>query len=132
MATATGLTLIKEFPYRGDATEQFSNKYWFKGQPPGDSASWLVLADDVWMHERTLFPTTVKLVHAYGYDNTDANANHVWSYDYAAAGTPPPGTLAPPVGGHLMAGDQAALVEWKTDALSTRGKMIYLRKYFHS
>lgn len=31
-----------------------------------------------------------------------------------------------------MAGDQAALVEWKTDHINKRGKPIYLRKYIHA
>lgn len=129
MATLAGLTLVKHFPYRDIPSEETSNQYWFKSSPPGDEASWTVLMNDVLNWEKIVFPDTVKYVRAYGYDDDSSTANHVFAHTFDP-GTPPAGTY-PGVGGFLMAGDQAAMVSWKTDKLNSRGKPIYLRKYLH-
>jgi len=130
MAAVTGLSIVKRFPYRGDPLEEFSNTYHFKGQPPGDDASWRVLANDVWNVEKLHFPTNVLFVRAYGYDSDDPNAHHVFQLDNTIPGPPPGGTYAGTGSG--FAGDQAACMWWKTNRLSSRGKPIYLRKYVHS
>lgn len=130
MAAVTGLTLVKLFSYRGDAQEEFSNTYHFKGLPPGDDASWNVLLNDVVTQEKVLWPSTVKMSRAYGYNSDDPNAHHVFAHDYGTTG--PPGTFVPQSADHRMAGDQAACIWWKMDRLSSRGKPIYLRKYMHS
>ena len=41
-----------------------------------------------------------------------------------------PGTLFV-AQGNEMAGDQAGMIEWQTQRKNTRGKWIYLRKYYH-
>jgi len=130
MAAVTTITLIKRFTYRGDASEEFSNTYSFKNAPPGDSASWLVFANDMWLIEKLIFPGSVFLVAAYGYDSDDPKAHSVWGHDYTTPGPPPPGTMV--LAGQPMAGDQAACVEWVTDKKNSRGKTIYLRKYLHA
>lgn len=129
MAAVTGLTLVKRFPYRGDPLEEFSNTYHFKGGPPGDDPSWTVLMTDVVNLEKPILRPDVLFVRAYGYDSDDPHAHHVFAHDFTVPGPPPAGSSA--LGGNLMAGDQASLVWWKTDKLSSRGKPIYLRKYFH-
>ena len=131
MAAVTGLTLTKSFPYRGDTTETFSNTYHFKGAPPGDDPSWTVLMNDVVNVERQIFTGDIKFISAYGYDS-DAEVPHaVFSHDFTVPGPPPTGALGPPADGYRFAGDQAALVEWRTDQRSSKNKPIYLRKYFH-
>jgi hypothetical protein len=130
MATVTGLTLVKTFTYRGDATEEFSNTYHFKNSPPGDDPSWTVLMNDAVASERNCFPPWVTYARAYGYDSDDPKAHHVFQHDFTVPGPPPAGTL--PEAGNRMAGDQAACVRWRTARLNSRGKPIYLRKYLHA
>jgi len=129
MASVTGLTIVKSFVYRGDATEEFSNTYHFKNPPPGDDSSWTVVLNDVLNKEVTIFPAWVSFVRAYGYDSDDPKAHHVFFHDWTVPGPPPAGVLLET--GNRMAGDQAACVRWKTARLNSRGKPIYLRKYLH-
>ena len=132
MATVTALTLVKKFLYRGDANEEFSNTYHFKGSPPGNDASWDVLTNDVVVLEQKVLDPTVTFVRALGYDSNDVHAIHVYQQNFAIPGPPPTGQFAPPAGAHRMAGDQAFLMRWGTDIVSNPGgKKIYLRKYFH-
>lgn len=132
VATVTRLTLVKKFTYRGDANEEFSNTYWFKSPPPGNDASWTVLMNDVVAQEKKLLASDVTYVRALGHDSDDPTATHVFQYNFAIPGPPPTGTWPLPGGGvHRMAGDQAYVLRWETDALSTKGKRIYLRKFFH-
>jgi len=130
MAAVTGLTLVKSFTYRGDATEEFSNTYHFKNAPPGNDSSWTVLMNDVVTQEKPVFPSWVHFVRAYGYDSDDPKAHHVFAHDFTVPGPPPTGTHVE--AGNRMAGDQAACVRWKTSRLNSRGKPIYLRKYLHA
>jgi len=130
VAAVTGLTLVKKFNYRSDTSEEFSNTYHFKDLPPGDDASWQVLMYDVLNEEKTVLNGGTTYTRAYGYNSDDPKASAVFSHDFVAAGSPPVG-IFPGGSGHLMAGDQAGCVEWRLDRKNTRGKWIYLRKYFH-
>lgn len=131
MAAVTGLTIVKRFLYRGNVDEEFSNTYHFKNAPPGDDPSWTVLMNDAINHEKAIFPTDVQFVRVYGYNSDDPNAHHAFVHDFTIPGPPPAGTM-PSITGNRMAGDQAACVAWKTSRLNSRGKAIYLRKYFHA
>jgi hypothetical protein len=131
MAALVGLTLIKQFTYRGDATEEWSNKYHFTGSIPADSTAWKALADALIAVEKLCYSSDSRVIRAYGYDSDDASPSAVWSWDYLAHGTALTGTAANTLG-VKPAGDQAAVVWWKTDRLNTRGRPIYLRKYMHS
>jgi hypothetical protein len=128
MAAACGLTIIKRFPYRGDTTEEFSNQYWFTGGAPADGAAWLALANAVIAQEKTCYPGTTTVVAAYGYDSDVDGAHAVYTLDLHAA--PVAGTLSYGTGTRAP-GDAAVWVRWKTSRLNTKGKAIYLRKYFH-
>ncbi|HEX6827326.1 MAG TPA: hypothetical protein VF077_13490, partial [Nitrospiraceae bacterium] len=72
-----------------------------------------------------------KVVRAYGYDDNALDAHSVWGWDYDGAGTSLPGLLVSGAGEHPYAGDQAGLVWWKVDRKTSKGKYIYLRKFFH-
>jgi hypothetical protein len=116
-------------PYRGTTDEEFSNRYYLRGAPPADDAAWLTLVTDLANLEAICFSPPVKTVRAYGYNDDAANAQSVFSHDWLATGDWPNGSLTD--SGPLMAGDQAGLIEWKTNRKNSRGKFIYLRKYFH-
>jgi len=131
MAAKTGITTIKQFTYRDDPTEEWGNTYHFDVPPPSTSANWKILADALIAEEVKCFASTSRVIRAYGYDSDDAHAASVWSYDYLVAGTPSPGTIVPPGGGAKVAGDQAGVFWAKLPVMNSKGKPIYLRKYFH-
>lgn len=130
MAAKTGITLIKQFTYRGDASEEFSNTYHFTGSVPSDNTAWKAFSDALIAQEKTLYMPAAKVVRAYGYDTDNPADDSVWSYDYLAAAATVPGTLSP-TAHYVTSGDQAAWIRWKTSRLNSKGKPIYLRKYFH-
>jgi hypothetical protein len=122
------LTLVKSFTYRG-APEEWSNTYFMTGDTPVDSAHWKTLADNVIDDEKTLYDSSVTVVRAIGHEPGESVA--VWSYDYAAASEEVAGTLTEGVSVVPQGGDSAAWIRWSTDQLTSRGKPIYLRSYFH-
>lgn len=125
----TGVTLTKQCMYRGNV-EYWSNTYWFfvAGPPAGD-VEWPQIVEDLWESEKKVLPATTTLVQAYGYNDRTYKSHAV--YDEARSpGTP--GTFPPPVPTVEFAGDQAAMVGWKTDHKNSRGKWVYLRKYLHN
>jgi hypothetical protein len=129
-APTVGLVLIKKFLYRGNANEEFSNKYLLTGSTPSDSAAWRALFDALVAQEKTLYPSTTTVVRGYGYDDPDPDANSVWSVDLTVSpNNPVAGTYTP--GGSRCPGDAAVWVRWGLDRFNTKGKRVYLRKYFH-
>jgi hypothetical protein len=123
-----GVTVVKEFSYRGDAGEQWSNTYWFGAPAPITTAEWDALTNAVIAHEKTVIPANSKFVQVYGYDDRTYGSHAV--YDRAITANEP-GTFPPPAAAIDFAGDQAACVQWKTSRKNKRGKWIYLRKYLH-
>lgn len=130
VADLVGITLIKRFLYRGDATEEWSNKYHFTGPIPANNTAWKALVDALIAQEKTVYMSLSSVIRAYGYSDDSVSPNAVWSFDYLAAGATVAGTNTSP--GNAMAGDQAFVVWWKTDRLNSKGRAVYLRKYFHS
>jgi hypothetical protein len=128
-ASVCGVTLITKFTYRGQG-EEYSNQYWFSGTEPADATAWKALADAIIASQKTIIDPTASLVRAYGHNNPDPHAANVWTWDYLAASTSVAGTFAP--GTALpMPGDCAVWIRWKVNRLSSKGKPIYLRKYYH-
>lgn len=122
------ITVLKSFSYRGSA-EEYSNTYHFSGTTPANDAAWKTLFDALVALERPVLNAAHAWVGGYGYNAGSEHAN--WSYDYAAnAVTRPVGTMAN--GTQVPApGDAAIWVRWRTADLSSTGKPVYLRKYFH-
>jgi hypothetical protein len=129
MATATGLVIRKKFLYRNNE-EEWSNKYWLTGAPPTTSAEWRTLFDQLVLLETRIYRPATQVVGGIGYKDNDPHAFADWVLDLELEGTPVPGTLVV-AAGNEMAGDQASMLEWRTERKNTRGKWIYLRKYFH-
>lgn len=131
--SSCGVTVIKQFTYRGDASEEYSNTYWFSGSTPSDAIAWKALTDAIITSEKVCYHTQVKVVRAYGYDSpNDTDGEHAtWSYDYLGAAETVAGTYTS-AGSVILPGDAAAWVRWRTERrTSPGGKLIYLRKYFH-
>lgn len=131
MAAKTGLTIVKKFSYRGDANEEWSNTYHFTGTVPADSTAWRALFDAVVLQEKTVYTADVHVIRGYGYADDADNATSVWTVDLEVSPeTPVAGTLS--IGTQSYnPGDCAVWARWKTSRLNTKGKAIYLRKYFH-
>lgn len=123
------LTVNKRFDYRG-SQEEYSNSYVFSGPNPADAAAWLTWANKIRDLEKPILPATVTFVDWYGYDEgswESKPSSMDYRGDYAAGQV---GTLA--TGGAGQApGDSAFVVRWDTGQLTTKGKKIYLRKFFH-
>jgi hypothetical protein len=130
MAAATGLTVIKSFTYLMQA-EEYSNQYWFTGDVPADATEWRALFDALVAQEKTLYPSGVTVVGGYGYDSDAGDAVAVWSVDLTVSPETPVAGTQVVTSGYPSPGDSAVWVRWKTSRLNTKGKAIYLRKYFH-
>jgi hypothetical protein len=129
MAPTDSITIVKSFSYRG-AAEEFSNTYHMDGATPTSAASWKTLADNIIAAEKLIFPSQCTIVRAMGHK---AGTNvAVFFYDYAAHAASVAGTFAPAGGTVPAPGDAAAWVRWSTAAVTSRGKPIYLRSYFHN
>ena len=131
MAAVCGIVSLKSFTYRG-ARETTSNDYWFTGSIPADSTAWRALYDALVAQEKTLVNADFHHDGAYGYDSDADGAAAVWSIDMTVSpNTPVNGTYANSAGDPRAPGDAAAWVRWKVNRLTSKGKPIYLRKYFH-
>lgn len=122
------LTIIKQFSYRGN-DEEWGNTYFFTGPEPSSDTEWKALADAVIADETAIYDSTVEVVRAIGHKAGDSVA--VWGYDYASGSGAVPGTFTGGGTGDRCSGDVAVWVRWHTDQLTSRGKPIYLRNYFH-
>jgi hypothetical protein len=121
------VVLIKRFTYRG-SPEEWSNKYFFNESPPTTDADWKTLVDALIAKEKTIYSLNTKAVRAYCYQDGDNDADVL--IDYTALGAEVAGTMTTS-GGAAAPGDTAAWLRWATTKENTRGKTVYLRKYYH-
>lgn len=128
MATP-GVVTIKSFTYR-NAVEEWSNGYHFVGDPPDTDADWLTLVAELVTLEKAVLPGTTQIVRAYCYPDYSPHHDSSLTIEGTSFGAPF-GTLAVGSGSTLAPGDAAVWIRWKTARLNTRGKPIYLRKYYH-
>lgn len=128
---ACEIVIVKSFPYRGNVLEEYSNGYKLSGDPPTTNAAWRSLFDLIVAQEKTLYASSTKVIKGYGYNSFDENRNAVWTVDLrvlpdvVVAGTYVIGSES------FGPGDTANWVRWGLDRLNSKGKRIYLRKYFH-
>lgn len=124
---APGITVVKTFTYR-DAPEEWSNKYHFQGTAPSTPADWRALADAFITEEKAILSYFVSITKVLCYTDTDNPA--VYTYTLADFGGNVAGTYMG-VDEDVPPGDSAYLLRWNTGRVSTRGKPIYLFKYYH-
>lgn len=128
MPDTDSITIIKRFLYRGQQ-EEWSNTYHLSGTTPTDQAGWKTLADAIIAIEKNAIGDVNSYVRAYGY--VAGQAHSAATIDYVALG----GTL---IKGQLVAtttspyppGDTAVMIRARAGT-SSKGKPVYLRKYFH-
>src|ERR1700754_3988122 len=125
---AWSLRLDKSFTYRG-APERFSNRYHFNGSNPASSAEWKAITDALVAQEKTLYPAGTTVIYAAGYTSDTGAA--VYPRDYTVSpDTPVAGTLVT-TGLTECPGDDSFWARWWCGQYNSRGKKIYLRKYWH-
>lgn len=128
--TRCSIVIDKQFTYRG-ATRIFSNRYHFEGDLPSDEAAWEELSDAIVTAEKPIYPATVEIVGATGYDfhsasPTNPHGDAVYTKTYAQDGT---GDFT--AGGTESPGDCAAFLRYSTPARSVKNHPVYLSNYFH-
>ena len=126
---APGVVLYKTFTWRGE-TEEWGNTYHFVGDAPSSPADWRSLVDDLVTLEKTVLNNTVTIERAICYEDTDHSS--VYSYDLSAFSGTVAGTYnAVAEGALVQEGGTSYMCRWDTGRRSTKGKAIYLRKYWH-
>lgn len=123
-----GITMIQSFTYR-QAVEEFSNQYHFLGDAPSDEAGWNALCTELLTLLIPIFPATVTFKRAYAYDDTAADS--VYTIELPVFAGPPSGSLSVSSGSYQAPGDSAMWIRWKTARVNSKGRPIYLRKYYH-
>lgn len=129
MPDTPSITINKRMTYRGQP-EVYSNTYHFSGTTPTDDAGWNALALAIWNAEAPLLPPGVVYVGYLGYQAGNEHAVSIKNYIEDGT-TPLPGTASFTPSGANSPGDTAVWVRWTTPDRTSRGKRIYLRKYFH-
>ena len=121
------ITLIKKFQYRGN-DEEWSNSYNLDTAPTSRS-NWLLVAGDFIGWEVACFGSATSIVQVLCYADADNPVTE--SFDSTdLSGSTLTGQLTEATG-QPFAGDQASVVSVKTGKTNSKGKPIYLRKYFH-
>lgn len=126
---AGSIVVIKEFNYRG-TPEEWSNRYHFQGSAPTTPSGWRALCDAFITEEKAILTSlvTIKRVLCYTADGSVT----AYSYDLAAFAGVVVGTFSlSGVTAEEVPGDTAYLIRWNTGRLSSRGKPVYLFKYYH-
>lgn len=121
--TQSSLRVIKEFAYRGNPTQRFSNRYYFDGSPPADTAAWTALFDAVNLIEKTIYDPRVKIVENLGFN--PGSDVPVATKQVTIAGT---GSF---IGLQGVPGDCAAVLRMATTKRSKKNHPVYLFSYFH-
>lgn len=127
--TRNSIVIIKSFNYRG-TTKLFSNRYHFEGDLPASSGAWDTLRDAIAAQEKTIYPSSVEMVEAIGYDSSTATSTNphgdaVYTSTMAVSGT---GSFTD---FQLSPGDCAMLIRYSTAARTSKNHPVYLFNYYH-
>ena len=122
-----GVVTIKSFSYRGNE-EEWTNRYHFTGDAPSSDSDWRDLVDGLVALEAGPLTDNNHIVRAYCYENTDDHS--VYTYDLTHYDGYVPGALDH-TDAAMYPGDVAMWCRWSTGRTTSKGKPIYLRKYFH-
>lgn len=122
------ILIVSKFDYRGKP-EEFSNRFSFADRQPIDQTTWLTMANALIDHMIPCFPGSTSFVRAYGYAPSAISAEFV--HDFENPGPARTGTFIPAAGQTRMPGDTAMTLRYSSAKMSTRGKHVYGRNYFH-
>lgn len=121
------IRLDKTFSYRGSG-EKWSNRYHFDGSNPADATEWTAICNALVTAEKAVLPSNTSIVYVAGYTSDTGAA--VFTRDYSVSpDSPVTGTFSS--ANPRAPGDAAAWIRWWAGQYNSRGKKVYLRKYFH-
>lgn len=122
--TQHSVRTVKTFLYKGDPVKEWSNRYYFNGGAPTDTAAWHALMDGVAAAERPCYREYVTLKECFGY--APGSGVSVASKTMNQVGTlGSANTVATP-------GDCAAVLRQATTKRSTKNHPVYVFSYFHA
>lgn len=121
--TQYSIRTVKQFTYRGDPARQWSNRYYFDGVAPADSAAWTALADALTALEKACFYNTCSIIGAHGIG--PGSELPVFNKVYSLSGTLSIGTSA------QTPGDCAVMLRQATNKRSSKNHVVYVFSYFH-
>lgn len=128
MSEAPGFIVTNSFTYRG-STEEWSQKYHHDGTAPSTPAAWRSFCNNFIDAYRLVLGTQVEVLRFQCYE--DLSAPTTYTYNLADFSGPFAGEYALSSGEDWASGDTAYLERWNTGRMSTKGKPVYLFKYFH-
>jgi hypothetical protein len=129
MAVPARVTLVKEFSYRG-VPEEWSNTYGLSGPAFPDYNSMLGLVSVLATAEANVYLAPCKCIRALIYQPGSVVADRTVDLQ-AELGGPKVGALAVGSNAQEWAGDQAAWIRGKI-GVNSKGRAVYVRKYFHA
>jgi hypothetical protein len=123
--TRFGVNIEKTVSFRG-ATQPFGNTYYYEAAVPAENTAYLNdLLDDLIAIERAAHSTIVTFVKARLWSQLGSPSQNNMLIQRSLSGT---GTAASPVTGQDR--ERAFLVRLRA-GVDTRGRPVYLRKWFH-
>lgn len=122
--TQYSIRVVKHFPYRGNANQQFSNRYHFDGSDPGSPTAWHDLMDALVLIEKTMFYADVVFDACFGY----APGSNVAVASKTFAGVAGTGAFG---ASDYCPGDCAAVARWATTKRSIKNHPVYCFSYWH-